>query len=55
MKVGDPFSLNIGNKRKYLCRPGVVGKKVAVQIVKKPAELEQSEFDEFGNDGEDLL
>ncbi|MDR1352451.1 MAG: flagellar motor switch protein FliM [Treponema sp.] len=55
VKVGDPFSLNIGNKRKYLCRPGVMGKKVAVQIVKKTVELEQTEFDDLSPDGEDLL
>jgi flagellar motor switch protein FliM len=55
VRVGDPFSLNIGNKKKYLCRPGVVGKKVAVQIVKKTAELEQSEFDELVNDGEEMV
>jgi flagellar motor switch protein FliM len=55
VRVGDPFSLNIGNKKKYLCRPGVVGKKVAVQITKKTAELEQSEFDELANEGEETI
>jgi flagellar motor switch protein FliM len=56
VKVGDPFSLNIGNRKKYLCRPGVVGKKVAVQIVKKIAELEHDELaDLANNEGEDLV
>jgi flagellar motor switch protein FliM len=47
VRVGDAFSLNIGNKKKFLCRPGVIGKKAAVQIVKKTAELEQEEFEEL--------
>jgi flagellar motor switch protein FliM len=54
-KVGDPYSLNVGNKRKFLCRPGVIGKKMAVQIIKKTAEVEQEEFDELTTDGGDLL
>jgi flagellar motor switch protein FliM len=44
-KVGSPYSLNIGNKPKFLCRPGVVGRKLGVQIVKKIACSGQEEFD----------
>jgi flagellar motor switch protein FliM len=55
VRVGDPFSLSVGNKRKFLCRPGVIGKKIAVQVVKKTAELEQDEFEELASEGEDLL
>jgi flagellar motor switch protein FliM len=55
VRVGDPFSLNIGNKKKFLCRPGVIGKKMAVQIIKKIAELEQEEFEELTSEGEDTL
>jgi flagellar motor switch protein FliM len=55
VRVGDPFSLNVGNRRKFLCRPGIIGKKVAVQVVKKTAELEQKEFEELASEGEDLL
>jgi flagellar motor switch protein FliM len=54
VRVGDPFSLSVGNKRKFLCRPGVIGKKIAVQVVKKTAELEQDEFEEL-SEGGDLL
>ena len=54
-RVGDPYSLNIGNKRKFLCRPGVIGKRMAVQVVKKIAELEQEEFEELAIEGEELL
>jgi flagellar motor switch protein FliM len=54
VQVGDPYSLNIGNKQKFLCRPGVMGKKMAVQIIKKLAELEQEEFEELASEGEEL-
>ena len=54
-KIGDAYSLNIGNKKKFLCRPGVIGKKMAVQVIKKIAELEQEEFEELTTEGEELL
>jgi flagellar motor switch protein FliM len=52
-RIGDSYSVNIGRKKKFLCRPGVIGKKMAIQIVKKLAELEQDEFAEL-TEGEDL-
>ncbi|MDR1108278.1 MAG: flagellar motor switch protein FliM [Spirochaetaceae bacterium] len=55
VRVGDTFSLNIGSKKKFLCRPGVIGKKMAVQILKKTAELEQEEFEELASEGEEAL
>ncbi|MDR0760050.1 MAG: flagellar motor switch protein FliM [Treponema sp.] len=55
VRVGDPFSLSVGNKRKFLCRPGVIGKKMAVQVIKKTAEFNQNEFEEFSPEGGDLL
>jgi flagellar motor switch protein FliM len=55
VRVGDPMTLNIGNKKKFLCRPGVIGKKMAVQIVKKMAELAQDEFEELETEGEEHL
>jgi flagellar motor switch protein FliM len=54
-RVGDPYSLNIGSKKKFLCRPGVIGKKMAVQVTKKIAELEQEEFEELASEGEEVL
>jgi flagellar motor switch protein FliM len=53
-RVGDPYSLNIGNRTKFLCRPGVIGKKIAVQITNKIAELDQDEFEELASEGEEL-
>jgi flagellar motor switch protein FliM len=54
-RIGDPYSLNIGRKKKFLCRPGVIGKKIAVQVIKKIAELEQEEFEELASEAEELL
>jgi flagellar motor switch protein FliM len=51
--VGDPFTLSVGSKKKFLCQAGVIGKKVAVQILKKVADLEQEEFEELSVEGED--
>ncbi|MDR3115602.1 MAG: flagellar motor switch protein FliM [Treponema sp.] len=54
-KVGDPYSLNIGNKKKFLCRPGIIGKKMAVQVIKKVAEIKQEDFIQIASDGEEML
>ncbi|HOZ71441.1 MAG TPA: flagellar motor switch protein FliM [Spirochaetales bacterium] len=53
VKVDDPMVLNVGNKKKFLCRPGVIGKKMAVQITKKLEELGQEEYEELAAEGED--
>jgi flagellar motor switch protein FliM len=34
-KPSDPLTLKIGNKKKYYCTPGLIGKKIAVQITGK--------------------
>ncbi|GHV54938.1 flagellar motor switch protein FliM [Spirochaetia bacterium] len=54
-RLGDTYSLNIGRKKKFLCRPGVIGKKMAVQITQKIAEVGQAEFEELMTNGEDSL
>jgi flagellar motor switch protein FliM len=53
-RIGDPYSLNIGSKPKFLCRPGVVGKKLAVQIVEKLTDVGQEEFDELFSEASDV-
>jgi flagellar motor switch protein FliM len=52
-RVGDPLVLKIGNKEKFLCRPGTVGNKYAVQITKKLEEIEQADFEELTAEGEE--
>jgi flagellar motor switch protein FliM len=54
-KVGDPMVINIGNKKKFMCRPGVVGKMLAVQVIKRLADIEQNEFEELAAEGEELI
>jgi flagellar motor switch protein FliM len=53
VRVGDPFTLSVGNKKKFLCQAGVIGKKVAVQVLKKVADLEQEEFEELSVEGDE--
>jgi flagellar motor switch protein FliM len=47
VRVADPMPLKVGDRKKFLCRPGVLGNKLAVQIVKKVEEIEQAEFEEL--------
>lgn len=54
VRVNDPMSLNIGNRRKFLCRPGQVGSKLAVQIVKQLEDIEHEDFEELVADEGEL-
>ncbi|MBQ5781511.1 MAG: flagellar motor switch protein FliM [Spirochaetaceae bacterium] len=33
--VNDPLTLSVGNRKKFYCQPGIVGKKMAVQVLSK--------------------
>ena len=55
IKVGEPLTLSVGSKKKFYCQPGVVGKKVAVQIIKKIDEQETENFEELTPEGDDNL
>ena len=52
-KVNDPMVLRVGNMKKFLCRPGVVGNKVAVQITRQLEEVTIDEFEELVAEGEE--
>ncbi len=52
VRTGDPMVLKIGNREKFMCRPGVVGNKLAVQITEKLEEVTKSEFEELSAEGE---
>lgn len=52
-RVGDPMVMKLGNRPKFECRPGVVGKKIAVQITRKIEDIEESEFEELITEGEE--
>jgi len=53
-RVDDPMMLKIGNRKKFECRPGVVGNKVAVQITKKLEEIGQEDFEELATGSEEV-
>ena len=52
-RVGDPMVLKLGNRPKFDCRPGVVGKKLAVQITRKIEDIEEDEFEELATEGDE--
>ncbi len=54
-KVGDQLTLNIGDKKKYYCQPGVVGKKMAVQVTGKLADEGVDEFEELSVEGDETV
>ena len=54
VKVGDPLTLSVGDQKKFLCQAGVIGKKMAVQILKKLDDSIPEEFEELTTEGEDL-
>ncbi|TVQ23293.1 MAG: flagellar motor switch protein FliM [Spirochaetaceae bacterium] len=54
VRVNDPMSLNIGNRRKFLCRPGQIGNRYAVQIVKQLEDVEHEDFEELVADEGEL-
>lgn len=54
-RVGDPLTLTVGNKKKFYCQPGVVGKKMAVQVTGKIEDVTADDFEELSVEGDDSL
>ncbi len=56
-KITDPLTLAIGNKKKFYCQPGVVGKKMAIQVIGKIEEDDKDDFEELStaNEGEESI
>ncbi len=52
VRINDPMVLKVGNRDKFLCRPGVVGNKIAVQITKKLEEMSKGEIEELTAEGD---
>ncbi len=52
VRINDPMVLKVGNRDKFLCRPGVVGNKVAVQITNKLEDVSKGEIEELAAEGE---
>jgi flagellar motor switch protein FliM len=49
----DLLELKISDMKKFLCRPGVIGNKIAVQVIKKLEEKKKEEFEELQAEGGD--
>lgn len=52
-KIGEPLTLSVGNKKKFYCQPGVVGKKMAVQVTGSIEEVDSDEFEELSVEGDE--
>ncbi|QTQ11739.1 flagellar motor switch protein FliM [Treponema parvum] len=55
VRIGDPITLSVGSRQKFYCQPGVVGKKMAVQITGKIEETDTEEFEELSAEGDETL
>ncbi len=53
IRVGDPLTLSVGNRKKFYCQPGVVGKKMAVQITGQLEDISADDFEELSVEGDD--
>lgn len=53
VRVGDPLTLSVGNKKKFYCQPGVVGKKMAVQVISKIDQNETEDMEELSVEGDE--
>ncbi len=53
VRINDPMGLKIGDRKKFLCRPGIVGNKTAIQVIKKLEETKPEEFEELKVEGEE--
>lgn len=55
-KITDPLTLAVDTKKKFYCQPGVVGKKMAVQVIGKINEKDDDEFEELSTaEGEESI
>ncbi len=55
VRVGEALTLSVGNKKKFYCQPGVVGKKMAVQVIGKIEDKDDEEFEELSAEGDETL
>ena len=54
VRVDDPLTLSVGNQKKFYCQPGVIGKRMVVQIVDKIIpENDSNNFEELSVEGEE--
>jgi flagellar motor switch protein FliM len=51
--IDDEMHLKIGNRNKFLCRPGMLGNRVSVQITKVLEELTDLDYEELTEEGDE--
>ena len=47
VRISDPMCLKIGNRPKFLSKPGQIGNRVAVQITRQLEDIEAEDFEEL--------
>lgn len=52
-KITNDLLLKVGSEKKFYCRPGVVGKRVAIQVKEQYEEIQDDFFDEIVEGGEE--
>lgn len=52
-RISDQMVLKVGNKPKFMCRPGKVGNKLAVMILSRLEDINKEEFEELAVEGEE--
>jgi flagellar motor switch protein FliM len=52
-RVGDDMTLSIGSRPKFLCKPGQVRNRLAVQITEQLEDVGQEDFEELAVEGEE--
>lgn len=53
--IHDSMALRVGDRKKFWCKPGQIGTKLAVQITDVIEELEHDDFEELAADEGELL
>jgi flagellar motor switch protein FliM len=54
VRVGDPLTLSVGSVKKFLCQPGVIGKKMGVQVLGKLDQVDDKDDFEELTEGDEL-
>jgi flagellar motor switch protein FliM len=55
VRVGDPLTLSVGSKKKFYCQPGVVGKKMAVQVIGKVKQAEEEDIEDLADEDDESI
>ncbi|MFP4329778.1 MAG: flagellar motor switch protein FliM [Alkalispirochaetaceae bacterium] len=51
-RINDPMYLSVGARKKFLCKPGQIGNKLAVQVLRKLEDFDEEDFEELAEEEE---